>query len=438
MKGVAVVLGVYLMRDERSVLRVGTLTRDAGRATAFIPDEAYLRDDARPILSLGWHVPGDPAASRARLASRGDKIGLYGYLPPWFQGLLPEGALRDLVNAEMGPGEHDPFDVLMRLGADLPGAVFVVPDNQDVPSSVGPIVWDRIAGFRTPLPQGVVKFSLAGVQLKLAAEARGERLTVSGRSARGGVIIKLASDRYEGLPEAEYAAMSLAAAIGVRVAPCRLVPVETIEGIPGELIAGHNALAVDRFDRTADGGRMHIEDAAQILSVWGEQKYTAANTETILNMIARFSTDWREDVMEGIRRVVADILLGNGDSHLKNWSFVFPAAGEIRLSPAYDMVPTIFFQPQDELALRFAGTSRAFEAVTMQRFLKAARFLGIGATRMRRHVVTTVLAAVDNWPRLLPDLPLTPARRDLLWDRLLSLPLTREVLGEARPGMARP
>ncbi|HEY2752837.1 HipA N-terminal domain-containing protein [Phenylobacterium sp.] len=157
----AAVLGVHLIMSDGGSVRAGTLTRDASRATAFIADEAYLRDAARPILSLAWHTPGDPEQSRARLEARGDKIGLHGYLPPWFQGLLPEGALRDLVDQEMGPGDHDSFDLLLRLGADLPGAVLVVPDNEEAPESAGPIAWERVAGFKAPLPQGIVKFSLA-------------------------------------------------------------------------------------------------------------------------------------------------------------------------------------------------------------------------------------------------------------------------------------
>ena len=86
----AAVLGVHIITPDGRTVRAGTLTRDASRATAFVVDETYLRDEDRPILSLCWHVPGDPEQTRARLADRGDKIGLHGDLPPWFQGLLPD------------------------------------------------------------------------------------------------------------------------------------------------------------------------------------------------------------------------------------------------------------------------------------------------------------------------------------------------------------
>lgn len=422
----ASVLGVFMMTPDGKPLRIATLTRNAEGATALVPDEPWLRDDDRPILTLGWYVPGDPQATRARLADRSDKIGLYGQLPPWFQGLLPEGALRDLVDAEMGPGDHDAFDVLLRLGANLPGAVVAIPDNPEAPASAGPIRWEDVAGFRAPLPQGVVKFSLAGVQLKFVADVKGERLSAPARSGEGRLILKLASERFAGLPEAEYSAMRLAAAIGVQTATCWLTPTEAIDGIPEEFLHGPTALVVERFDRTTQGGRVHIEDAGQVLSAWGDRKYTKGNTETVLNMIRRFSTDWREDVLEGFRRVVADVLIGNGDNHLKNWSFRFPAPGLVRLSPAYDIVPTVFFQPRDELALRFAGKDKAFEAISLSRFDRAAGFLQLDPGQVRALVARAVRTALETWPALLADLPLTPERRTQLSKRLETLPLVKE------------
>lgn len=427
----AAVLGVYLINAQSHSLRVGTLARDGQGAVVFTPNEAYLRDDRRPPLSLTWHAPQSPEDSRARLADRIDKIGLYGHLPPWFAGLLPEGALRDLVDHEMGPGNHDAFDVLLRLGADLPGGVFVTPDNDDAPESAGPIRWDQVAGFRAPVPEGVVKFSLAGVQLKLAVVEDDKKITLPARSGEGRYLVKLASDRYPMLPEAEYAGMSLAASIGVRTARFRLIASESVQDLPPALIHGPNALLVERFDRPLGGGRVHIEDMAQILGAsLPDQKYTKGNSETILNMIRRFSTDWRDDVMEGFRRIVADVLIGNGDSHLKNWSFIFPAPGEVRLSPAYDIVPTIFYNPADELALRFAGVKR-FEGIDLHRFHRAASLLGLDRKGVERAIARQVATAVRDWPLLVPTLPMTVARQESLLSRLERLPFVQEALSLA-------
>lgn len=428
----AAVLGVHLIDPAGRRHRVGTLSRDREGATAFLVDEAYLRDPARAVTSLGWLVPGDEEGTRQRLAARGDKIGLNGHLPPWFAGLLPEGALRDLVMSEMGPGNHDQFDLLARLGADLPGAILIAPETAALPGA-GPLHIEHMHGLDLPQPEGLIKFSLAGVQLKFSATPAGPRLTAPARRGEGRVILKVPTARYPGLPEAEFAAMTLCRMIGVHTADCRLVPVEAIDGIPSAFLSGGaQALAVERFDRPGEGGRIHMEDAGQVVGAVGERKYTMATYETILNMIRRFSTDWRADVLEGLRRIVADVLVGNGDNHLKNWSFLFPETGQVRLSPAYDIVPTVLFAPADTLALRFVGT-HSFSAVTLRRFRRVAEFLGLDADWIEGEVRATVRSALDLWPAAAGEL-LDTARAERLIARLETLSLVEETRALGRAG----
>lgn len=423
---VASIVGVHLFDGDNRPTRVGTITRDSDGAVAFNPSETYVRDAERPILSLAWYVPDSNDQTTARLIGRNDKIGVNGSLPPWFAGLLPEGSLRDLVLTEMGPGNHDEFDVLTRLGGDLPGAVLIVPET-GTPLSAGPLDLTSIAGFQTVAPEGLVKFSLAGVQLKFTANPETDKLTVPGRGETGRCIIKVGSERYRDLPEAEFGAMQLAKLIGINIADCRLVHRNQVHGIPEYLLAhGENVLVVDRFDRTAEGYRIHIEDAAQILGALGERKYTMATTETIIRMVARFSTDRRFDILEAVRRVVADILIGNGDNHLKNWSFRFQGPGDIRLSPAYDIVPTILFNPRDDMALRFAGT-HDFNIVNLHRFERVAKYLGIEPKLIISEVTKAVENALLLWPDAAPAL-LGEERAAKLIERLVSLRLVKEVL----------
>ena len=421
-------LGVHLASATGDLIRAGTLTRDATGATTFVIDEVYLRSADRPTLSLRWVGLEGEAATQTRLANRGDKIAHPGFLPPWFSGLLPEGALRELVETEMGPGDHDQFDVLARLGADLPGAVVVLPET-DMGADVGAVRWDRVDGRRAPVPEGIVKFSLAGVQLKFNAIAAGDRLTMPGRSGEGRIILKAPTRHYPQLPEAEFTAMRLCQAIGIRTAEVRLAPVSAIDGVPAEFMeAGDYALAVDRFDRPAGNGRIHMEDAAQIIGAVGERKYTMANSETVLNMIRRFSTDWREDVLEGMRRLAADVLIGNGDNHLKNWSFVFPDGVGARLSAAYDIVPTVFYEPRDRLALQLLGT-RTFSAIGLAKFRRVGEYLGLGADRSEREVRLIVEQALEVWPAMLAEMPISGDRQRGLLERLETLRLVRQVRG---------
>lgn len=429
------VLGVHVMTPGGQSIRVGTLTRDATGATAFVVDEAYLRlsNEDRPILSLTWFNPESDDDTRARLAARGDKIALHGFLPPWFSNLLPEGALRLLVETEMGQGDHDQFDVLARLGADLPGAVIVVPEAGQEPGR--DVRWESLHGFNVPVPEGRVKFSLAGVQLKFSAEMRGERLSAPARSGEGRTILKVPSEKHRDLPEVEYTAMRLCASVGLDVAPCRLMPIDHIDGIPPKFLAhGEHALAVERFDRTDGGGRVHIEDMAQVLGASEIQKYTRGNGETVLNCLARFSADWRADVMEGMRRIVADVLIGNGDNHLKNWSFRFPDATSPRLSPAYDIVPTWLYDGDDTLGLPFAGIRRAPD-IGFARFRRVATYLRLDPDATERDLRRFTVRCLDSWPTLVRDLPLPRDAADRLMARMRGTRLAAEASGHgAIPG----
>jgi len=295
-------------------------------------------------------------------------------------------------------------------------------------ADLGAIGWGEVAGVRAPVPEGVVKFSLAGVQLKFNVVDQGDRLTMPGRSGEGRIILKAPSAAYQGLPEAEYAAMTLCRAAGINTATVRLIPVAAIEGIPEVFLeAGEYALAVDRFDRTG-GGRVHIEDAAQILGAVGDRKYTMANTDTVLNMIRRFSVNRRNDVLEGLRRVAADILIGNGDNHLKNWSFRFEDGVSPKLSPANDIVPTVLYSARDNLALEFVG-SKTFETIGLAKFRRLAAFLDVDADRAEGEIRKVVQRALDQWPGLLQDLPLPSENADTLLARLQTLQLVQEVQG---------
>lgn len=114
-------------------------------------------------------------------------------------------------------------------------------------------------------------------------------------------------------------------------------------------------------------------------------------------------------------RVVADVLLGNGDNHLKNRSFRFPVPGEVRLSPAYDIVLTVLFIPRDELALRFVRDAARLHGRQWGALLPSgdapAAVLPSSERRLRAAVVTrarmrTLPPMSEGFLRPLAGLPL--------------------------------
>jgi serine/threonine-protein kinase HipA len=221
-----------------------------------------------------------------------------------------------------------------------------------------------------------IRFSLAGVQLKFQMMNDRGSVTLPMYDDSGDVVLKTPSKGYPLLPEAEYTAMMLAEAAGISVAECYLVDAADIEGIPEHLHGnGQRSLAVKRCDRTDGGGRVHIEDFAQIYEAFGEAKYTKGNDATTVATVNRFATDGRGEMLESVRRVVVNILVGNGDAHLKNWSFIYPKPGVVALSPAYDVVPTYLFG-DNSMALVFGGTKNPY-AMGIRKFERLAGLMKI-------------------------------------------------------------
>jgi serine/threonine-protein kinase HipA len=329
---------------------IGTLTRVAGDRILFSFNEAYIADEGRPVLGLGFKdALGGLIADFRPTQTR---------LMPFFSNLLPEGPLRAYLaeRAQVNPGRE--FFLLWALGRDLPGAVTVAPaDGEAWPPAPDDDGGDT-EGRREDRRRDALRFSLAGVHLKFSAvEAAAGGLTIPARGVGGSWIVKLPSPQWAGVPENEYAMMTLAGAIGIDVPAVRLVDIAAIGNLPegADLIKG-NALAVRRFDRRDGGTAVHIEDFAQVFGVYPEDKYKKASYRTIAGVIAAESGE--ADVAEFIRRLTFNALIGNADMHLKNWSMIYPDRRRAALAPAYDFVSTIAYSADAKAALKFSRTKR--------------------------------------------------------------------------------
>lgn len=418
-------LPVYLAGAGHARFRVGLLVRDEADNVEFIVDNAYIGlGPLRPILSVSWHVPGNEDQTRTRLLNRGDKQARSGFLPIWFGNLLPEGALRTAVEAQMPTGKVSEFDVIKRLGGDLPGAVIVGDDPKTpvLPDAPPPQATAEDASLRTGLPR--LRFSLAGVQLKFSSMKNGGRLTLPAEGTTGRFIAKLPHESYPDLPEVEFSSMKLAEACGINIAKCELLPAEAAQGIPKRLRPGPSIFVVERFDRSANGSRIHIEDFNQVMGAVGDQKYARANEESVVNAVRRFSESGMVAVEEAIRRIVINLLIGNTDAHLKNWSLIFRDGFHPDLSPAYDIVSIVMLDKDESMALKLRGT-RDPRRIDIDRFAGFAKYVGMTDGQMRKIVRDTVSLASDTWPKLAKDLPLARDRLKALSVHWGILPLTK-------------
>lgn len=341
------VLNVYLYGEP-----VGTITRVAGDRTLFAFDEAYIADAQRPVLSLGFKdalggLITDFQPTQTRVT-------------PFFSNLLPEGHMREYLAARAGVNPVREFFLLWVLGQDLPGAITIRPADGEAwpPDAAGGDDDHHDDDHRAE----ALRFSLAGVQLKFSAvnEASGG-LTIPAMGVGGSWIVKLPSQRFEGVPENEYTMMTLARFVGIDVPALKLVDLREINNMPSGIddLKGQ-ALVIERFDRlSAGGGPVHIEDFAQIFGVYPEDKYKKASMRSIARVIASEGDD--ADIAEFVRRLTFNTLIGNADMHLKNWSMIYPDRRTAALAPAYDFVSTIAYL-KDENAALTVSRSKRFDA----------------------------------------------------------------------------
>lgn len=382
----------------------------------FESSESYWESTDRPIVGqsfedqmVGW------TPSQTRVA-----------LPHWFGHLLPEGMLRQVVAHELNIHESRDFQLMRALGSDdLPGALRAVA--ADYSDSKLPPVSTEDGGDVDSDESSEFKFSLAGVQLKYSVLASGRSITMPVRGEAGNAILKVPDPRpgFAHVPEAEHAAMELAALSGINVARTSLVDVAQVLKKDDWYGGGSSTgLLIDRFDRKGPIQRVHAEQLAQVLWISAKRhkaKYAEANFETIARLISGICGV--ESIPEVIDRIVFNALIGNGDAHLKNWSIIYPDGRTPILSPAYDIVPTVLYVSQDDLGLNLSG-SKKFGDVSFKSFDRLGAATGFGVAESRTQVGDAVERIMSVWPMLTDYLDVESRKR--LEEHVKDLPLLRE------------
>ena len=186
--------------------------------------------------------------------------------------------------------------------------------------------------------------SLSGVQRKLSLGLDSARMTLRLQTAGRQFILKPPTDRFPGLPANEHVTMRIAALCDLPVPEHGLL----------QLNDGTWAYIVARFDRPLIGGKVAVEDFCSLSGHYPADKYRGS-AELCVRVVRRFASEPGIALRDLYRQVLFAWWTGNGDLHLKNLSLWTDAAGRISLSPAYDLVNTRLFLPEDQLALSLCG-----------------------------------------------------------------------------------
>ena len=110
--------------------------------------------------------------------------------------------------------------------------------------------------------------------------------------------------------------------------------------------------------------------------------------------------------------LLVNILLANGDAHLKNWSLLYQDHITPRLAPAYDIVTTsVYIEDERKYALNL-GKTKQWYAVTTANFQAWADRAGIPWRAIQPHLDDVMDKARSLWPDALRDLPMDEAHKE--------------------------
>lgn len=285
----------------------------------------------------------------------------------FFENLLPEGdALEDIVAAiHMRGASH--FDVLGRLGAELPGVLSLLPEDArpTLAQEYRPLSFEALSerlGARERMPllvsNAAATMSLAGAQDKIGLrfDARSKRLSDSVGQSPTTHILKPDTRQARYAPSAinEFACMKLARALKLPVPDVWLLRVP------------EPVYIVKRYDRRMTAGNivgLHQIDGCQLLGHGAGWKYERTGGLVNIPKLVEALRALRvrgSDLLQLQRWVMFNFLIGNADAHAKNLSVLIDDKG-FSLAPFYDLLCVRAYGDAG-LAL-FIGDEETFDAV---------------------------------------------------------------------------
>lgn len=388
---------------------VGYLTgfQDGRNVLHFAPE--FIADNSRPTFTLITHptfshvnkVLRTPWARRQRLH-------------PVLSNLLPEGALRELLAQMLKIHIDNEFKLFTYLGQDLPGAVIATPlDPGEIPSYVLNAIGNARA-IKPVVQDQTNRFSLAGIQMKFSMREKEGRYQIAKSGDLGDWIVKTPSTKHANVPLNEYTAMRLAELAGIDIPDIRLVEIEKLGALPPINLPNEQfAFAIRRFDRH-NSQRIHMEDFAQILVKYPHEKYDSANAEQIGKVLYQYTGDPLANVQQFARRLLVNILLANGDAHLKNWSVIYPDKSTPELSPAYDILTTKTYIAGERLLALNLGSNKDWYKANLGDFKTWSEKADIPWRAIKPHLNDTLDKARTLWTSALTDLPMQHNHKEQL------------------------
>lgn len=372
---------------------VGHLNFDEEERLSFQYDKTWLSYKDRFPLSLAIALE--------------DKI--HGHLETksFFENLLPEGEIKDLLEAHGKSSIKSEFGFLQEFGGDCAGAFKVTPEKVKISKSVKPAKELKLTAIykylneKKSLTDVILnkeggKFSLAGAQDKFAVIYEENKIYLPMDGSPTTHIIKPHVRYYNSThdtPYNEYLCMKLAGAIGLNVPK-----VDIIEG-------EHPLFIVERFDRLeikTGISRIHQQDFCQAQGITSLKKYESDGGPTFAdnyNLIKTHSSAPIPDLNQLLKWLIYNLVIGNNDSHSKNLAFLQTGEG-IRLAPFYDLLSTsVYKEIGQNFAYKIGGQNLWFK-LKRRHFDKLSSELGLKEDVLPKMALKTLSEIEKQLPKL--------------------------------------
>lgn len=212
---------------------------------------------------------------------------------------------------------------------------------------------------------------------------------------------QLALGHEEGLCEAVY--LELARRAGIDVPKWRLLDAPAASGAKAWL-------ALERFDCTSAGGRLHLHSACGLLGA--DFRLPSLDYVDLIkasSMLCKSPAAGQEQ----FRRGIFNLFAVNQDDHSKNWAFLQNDKGDWQLAPFYDV--TFSPGPYGEHATAYGGFGKAPPLKVMQTLADVANFSGWAKAQ---EVIRVVAAAIADWNEVAEHFGVSIETRRLVSEQL--------------------
>ncbi len=287
-------------------------------------------------------------------------------LHPIFEMNLPEGILLEKLKTIYRKQiiNFSDLDLLKIVGKNQIGRITFTtePDKNSVIDAIGLNLtqFKTYAGTEELLESLLLKYGansgIAGVQPKIMVLDTGDttnpklseldRLTYKDTTH---IIKSWSEGSYPELATNEYFCMLVAKKAGLKTPEI-------------ELTNNGKFLIIKRFD-LIDNTYYGFEDFCVLQAKRTREKYDSSYEQIAKsiknNLVGESTINLKSALFDYFKSLVVNVLLRNGDAHLKNYGLIYKDTSSIvNLAPIYDIVTTTVYLPKDIMALTLNGSKR--------------------------------------------------------------------------------